>query len=114
MSLTQVNAPHFALNLAPVAGLSGAIILLVGLKLLMRRPLTVSVEALVWTVGIALIALMSENVAPSPRILITAFPAVIVFADRLEGRRYQWLIVVSTALLVVTSALTYGGHSLTP
>ncbi len=112
--LTQVNAPHFALNLAPVAGLSGAIILLVGLKLLMRRPLTVSVEALVWTVGIALIALMSENVAPSPRILITAFPAVIVFADRLEGRRYQWLIVVSTALLVVTSALTYGGHSLTP
>lgn len=112
--LTQINAPHFALNLSPVAGLIGVIILLAGLRLLLRRPLTVSIEALVWTVGIALLALGSENVAPSPRILITAFPAVIVFADRLQGRRYQWLIGVSTALLVLTSALTYGGHTLTP
>jgi hypothetical protein len=112
--LTQLHGPHFAPNFAPVAALIGVIILLAGLRLLLRRPLSVSVEALVWTAGITLLALISENVAPSPRILITAFPAVIVFADRLEGRRYRWLIVLSTALLVLTSALTYGGHTLTP
>ena len=71
-------------------------------------------EALTWTLGLTLLAFVSENVAPNPRILITAFPAILVFADRLDGRRYRWLLAASTALLIVTSALTYGGQSLTP
>ena len=38
-------------------------------------------EALIWTAGISFLAVTTENVPPNPRMLITAFPAVIVLAD---------------------------------
>jgi hypothetical protein len=46
--------------------------------------------------------------------LITAFPAVIVFAHRIRGRAYGALLGVNAVLLVLMSALTFTGHSLTP
>ncbi len=45
----------------------------------------VSVEALVWTLGISFLAVTSEYTPPNPRLLITAFPAVIVPAYYVRG-----------------------------
>ena len=112
--LSRVSLDHLSLNLGPVAALLGAVFLLVGVALLLRRPRLVPIGALTLTLGIGFLGIVSENVAPNPRILITAFPAVLVFAYYCRARAYGWLLASSTVLLVVTSALTYGGHSLTP
>ena len=66
------------------------------------------------TLTIGFLALVSENVPPNPRILITAFPVVLVFAHRCRQRGYVWLFGATIALLIVTSGLTYGGRTLTP
>ena len=112
--VSRATSEHPSLNLAPLAALLGAVVLLIGLALLFRRPRLVSTEAMALALSIGLLAVLSENVAPNARILITAFPAVIVFAHYCEHRRYIWLVNASSALLVITSALTYAGHSLTP
>jgi hypothetical protein len=112
--LSRVSIHHLDLNLGPVAGLLGALVLLTGVVLLFKRPRQISAEAMVFTLSIGLLAIVSENVAPNPRILITAFPAVLVFAYYCKDRRYRWLIGATGALLLITSALTYGGHSLSP
>jgi uncharacterized membrane protein YccC len=67
-----------------------------------------------FTLSVGVLAVISENMSPNARLLITAFPAVLVFAYRCERRRYAWLIGTTTMLFIVMSALTYGGHSLTP
>jgi hypothetical protein len=67
-----------------------------------------------FTLAVGLLAVVSESLAPNARILLTAFPVVLVFAYYCRNRSYQWLIGATTALLVVMSALTYGGHTLTP
>jgi Mannosyltransferase (PIG-V) len=100
--------------LGPMAALLGAIVLLIGVALLLRKPRLVSLEAMTLTLSIGFLAIVSENVPPNPRILITAFPAVLVFAHYLRHRGYGWLLAGSTVLLVLTSGLTYGGHTLTP
>jgi hypothetical protein len=112
--LKHANLAHLSINLAPVAGLVGALVLLAGLALLLRRPRLVSLEGMTLTLCIALLAVVSENVPPNPRILITAFPAVLVFAHYCQRRGYAWLLGATIALLIVTSGLTYGGRTLTP
>ena len=97
-----------------MAGLLGAVVLLIGLALLLRKPRLVSLEAMTLTLTIGFLALVSENVPPNPRILITAFPVVLVFAHRCRHRGYVWLLGSSATLLVLTSGLTYGGRVLTP
>jgi hypothetical protein len=68
----------------------------------------------VWTLGIGFLALTSENVPPNPRILITAFPAVLVVAYRLRGRAFTRLIAGSVVLLIAMSAVSYVGTALRP
>ncbi len=102
-----------SMNFGPVAAVFGGLILLTGVILLFRRP-RISAEALAYTLAIAVIAVLSVNVPPNARLLITAFPAVLVFAYYATRRTWPWLIGASTLLLVVMSALTYGGRSLTP
>ena len=51
---------------------------------------------------------------PNPRMLICAFPAVLVFAYRLTGKAYARLLGASTFLLVVMSLVTYVGTGLRP
>jgi hypothetical protein len=68
----------------------------------------------VWTLGISFIAVTSEWVPPNPRLLITAFPAVIVLARYFEGRRFQWLLAFNTFLLISMSALTFVNVTLRP
>lgn len=112
--LAKLNLAHPTLDLNPLAALIGTVVLVAGLVLLCSRPRTTSPEALTWTVVIAALALFSEHVGPNARMLVTAFPAVLVFAHRLKTRAYGWFLAVNGVLLVLMSALTFTGHSLTP
>ena len=112
--LSHAHLQHLNLNLGPFAALIGAVVLAIGFTLLFKSPRTVSLEAMAWTLSVGLLAVVSENVAPNPRILITAFPAVLVFAYYCRHKRYTWLLSATSLLLVLTSAVTYGGRSMTP
>ncbi len=112
--LDKLNFSHPVLDLNPLAAMLGTVVLVLGIALLVRPPRQVSVEALAWTVLVGALALFSEHVGSNARMLITAFPAVIVFAYRLRGRSYWALLAVNGLLLVAMSALTFTGHSLTP
>jgi hypothetical protein len=114
---SQVSFAHFnhpTINLNLVVGVAGAIVLIVGLALLVSRPRELSPEALTWTLATAFLSLTSEYVPPNPRMLLVAFPAILVFAHRLRGRAYAALIVVNVVLLAGLSALTYVGVTLRP
>jgi Mannosyltransferase (PIG-V) len=112
ISFTHFNHPTINLNL--VAGMLGAVILFTGVVLLLRRPREISAEAITWTLATTFLAVTSEYVPPNPRILLTAFPAVLVFAHHLRGRAYAVLLVANGVSLVALSALTYVGTTLRP
>jgi hypothetical protein len=109
ISFAHFNHPTINLNL--VVGLAGAVFLVAGAVALFRQRRTVSVEALVWAAAIGLLTVTSEFVPPNPRLLITAFPLVVVFARTVRGR---WLLPLNGALLIAMSYLTYYGHTLRP
>jgi hypothetical protein len=113
----QISFAHFnhpTINLNLVIGVLGGIFLVVVLVLLIRVRRTVSIEALVWTLGISLITVTAEYTPPNPRLLITAFPAVIVLAYYVRRRGFPILLVVNGALLAGLSALTFVGVTLRP
>jgi hypothetical protein len=117
--ISQISFAHFnhpTINLNLVVGTAGAVVLLVGLILLFRlpRPERISLEAMVWTLAIAFLCTTSEYVPPNPRLLITAFPVVLVFAHRLRGRAGAALLLGNGALLVGLSYLTFVGTTLRP
>jgi hypothetical protein len=112
ISLTHLDEPSVNLNL--VAGLAGAL-LLVGVFVLMwdaRRA--ISVEAIVWTLFIAFLALTSEFTPPNPRMLIVAFPALMLLGHYVRGRGFTVLMWTNGVLLVVMSWLTFVGLTLRP
>ena len=112
ISLTHLNEPTINLNL--VVGLIGAVLLgamLVMAGLQWRR---ISIEAMVWTAGISFLALTSEYVPPNPRMLITAFPALMAAARYAQGRWWTALVWSNTILLVGLSVLTFYGTTLRP
>jgi MFS family permease len=113
----EISFNHFdhpTINLNQPVGLVGAVILLILLVLLLRTWREISIEALVWTLGISFLALTSEYTPPNPRLLFTAFPAVIVLARYLKGRAFGWLLGINGVLLVVMSALTFVSTTLRP
>jgi hypothetical protein len=112
VSFAHFNHPTINLNW-PV-GLVGAVVLVVLLVLMFRIRRTISVEAWVWTLGIGFLAVTSENVPPNPRLLITAFPAVIVLAYYLKRWAFAVMAFAYGALLVGMSALTFVSVTLRP
>jgi hypothetical protein len=112
ISFSHFNHPTINLNL--VVGVAGAILLLVLLALVFRARRTISVEALAWTAGISFLAVTSEYTPPNPRLLITAFPAVIVLAYYVKGKAFGWLLAANGVLLAGLSALTFVGITLRP
>ena len=112
ISLRHFNHPTIDLNL--VVGLGGAIILIALLALVARNWREMSAEAIVYTLGIAWLGLTSEFVPPMPRLLITAFPAVIVVARYVHGRSFTILLWVNGIALAGLSALTFVGTTLRP
>jgi hypothetical protein len=112
ISLRHFDHPTIDLNLA--VGLAGAIILIVLLVLVARNRREMSVEAIFYTLGIAWLGLTSEYVPPMPRLLITAFPAVIVLARYVRGRPFTALLWINGVALAGLSALTFVGTTLRP
>ncbi len=94
----------------------GAIFLIIALWLIARprgRP-NISPAAIALTAWTSILILTSANTPPNPRMLICAFPAVMVIAYRLRGKAYARLIGVSTVLLVAMSMVTFVGTGLRP
>jgi hypothetical protein len=109
---SHFNHPTIDLNL--VVGVGGVLLLIPLLYWLFKSRKLVSVEALVWTLGIVFLAVTSEYTPPNPRLLITAFPAVIVPAYYLKKRAFTAWLVVSGVLLCLLSALTFVGPTVRP
>ncbi|HSC02010.1 MAG TPA: mannosyltransferase family protein [Solirubrobacteraceae bacterium] len=112
ISLHHFNHPTIDLNL--VVGLGGAILLIVLLGLVARNWREMSLEAILYTLGIAWLGMTSEYVPPMPRLLITAFPAVMVVARYVRGRAFTVLLIVNGVALAGLSALTFVGTTLRP
>jgi hypothetical protein len=113
----QVQLSHFdhpTINMNYVAGLVGVFVLVGGLVLLCRRRGRVPLEVFLYTLGVTYLMITSEYVPPNPRLLITAFPVVVVYARFIDGRRFKWLCGVMALLLIELSALTFVGITLRP
>ena len=92
----------------------GAAFLVWGIVLLARSRPRIPVAPIVYTLVIGAFTFTSSMTQPNPRMLICAFPAVVVFAYRMTGKAYARLLAVSTVLLVVMSLVTYVGVGLRP
>ena len=112
ISLRHFNHPTINLNL--VAGLAGAVVLVLLLVLVVRNRREMSAEAIVWTLGISWLTVTSEYTPPNPRLLITAFPAVIVLARYVHGKWWTALLWSNGVMLAGLSALTFVGTTLRP
>lgn len=106
--------PDVHVNLNYVSGLLGVVFLGFALYLLFKTRPRVSTPALVWTLGVAFLAVTSENVPPNPRLLITAFPAVLVFAYHFRGRAFWRMMRISGFFLVVMTAASFVSTALRP
>ncbi len=107
------NLAHMTVNTNYVAGLIGAVILLIALVLLVRPP-RIPAPSLFWTLGVTALTFTSEMTPPNARMLLIAFPAVIVFAQRLRGRWFIALIVFNGLLLATMSWVSLVGVDLRP
>ena len=93
-------------------GVLGSIFLVVSIIALIRVRRELSAGTLVWTIGLAAVTLWSVLTPPNARIVLVAFPAVIVWARRLSGRALGAFIAVEVLALIFTSALTFSGRML--
>jgi Gpi18-like mannosyltransferase len=112
ISFTHFNEPTINLNL--VVGLIGGVVLLMMLVLVYFSRREISPEAILWTAAIAFLAFTSSNVPPLPRMLITAFPALMAVARYAQGRWFRVLVWGNGALLAGLSLLTFYGFTLRP
>jgi hypothetical protein len=112
VSFTHFNEPTINLNL--VVGLAGAVVLVMMLVLVYFCRRQMSVEAILWTAAISFLALTSEFVPPNPRLLITAFPALMAVARYASGKWFRMIVWANGVLLVVLSLLTFYGTTLRP
>ena len=113
----EVDFQHFnqpTINLNLVVGLIGGVVLLIWLALVYRSRREISPEAILWTLAIAFLAFTSSNVPPLPRMLITAFPALMAVARYVRGRWFRILVWGNGILLAGLSMLTFYGFTLRP
>ncbi len=85
-----------------------------GVRLLWEHRERVPSTAWVWAICVALLALTSAKTPPNPRMLIVAFPVVIVVGAALTGRSYRRAMVINVAATLVMSYFTYVGLWLRP
>jgi hypothetical protein len=102
----NINAPSVEFMFKPVGYLLGAAVLAVLLAIAVRRRRSMSMEALIWAGGIGLLAFITEHVGPSPRALITAFPALIVAVTCVRRRGFLFLACGCAILLLAASWVT--------
>ena len=109
---TNPHEPPLNLNL--VVGLAGAVLLVAMLVLVYHQRNRIPPAALVWTAAVAFLALTSEYVPPNPRLLITAFPALMALAYYLRGKGWALLLWTNVGLLILLSVLTFHSTTLRP
>jgi hypothetical protein len=102
------------LDLNRVVALVGTAFLVTGAVWLWRERKTVPVDVLVFSGFMAILMVTSLHVPPNPRLLLTGFPLVLVFAKRLRGQAWKWTVALSAASLLLLSGLTYVGNTLRP
>jgi hypothetical protein len=113
----EINFAHFdqpTINLNLIIGLIGGVVLALWLGLVYLSRREISPEAIVWTIGITFLAYTSSNVPPLPRMLLTAFPALMVVARYASGRWFRLIVWGNGVLLAVLSMLTFYGFTLRP
>ncbi len=101
-------------DLNDALALLGTAFLLCAFKLLWDHRARVPLTAWVWTVCVSALALTSAKTPPNPRLLVLAFPLVLVVGaglGRTGYRRAMWWSVFAT---VVLSPITYVGMWLRP
>ena len=113
-SFDPAHFNHPTINLNLVIGVVGAVIMAAELVLLWRSRREVSLPAIVWTLGITFLAVTSSNVPPNPRMLITAFPMLMLVARWAHGRGWTIIMWVNGAAFIGLSLLTFTGHTLRP
>lgn len=102
-------------DLNTVVGVVGAAVLVAGIVALVRQgPRRPPAPAMALVGGVAALTVISLLTPPNARMLVVAFPVVVVWADRLGRRSYHRLVAGSIILLVVMSGLTFVGHLLSP
>jgi hypothetical protein len=112
ISFTNLTEPYVNLNL--IVGLVGAVLLLVALWLMFKQRRAMPLEAILWTLGITYFTFTSWNIPPNPRLLITAFPALMVWAYYLRGKWFVRVLWINGVLLAGMSAITFVGVGLRP
>lgn len=112
VSFSHFNEPTIDLNL-PV-GLIGAVFLTGLLVLLWRARRQVSPPAIAWALAISFFGYTSSMVPPNPRMLITAFPALVCLARYTRGAWFNAIAWINGALLIALSLLTFFGLTLRP
>jgi hypothetical protein len=105
---------HPMINLNDVVGFVGAILMTYLLWLLWRARREVSLVAITWTLAIMFLAFTSEYVPPNPRMVITAFPMLILIARYVRGKWFASIVFLNTVLFAGLSLLTFYEHLLRP
>lgn len=93
-------------------GVVGAIFLAFSLRELVRHRRELTIGGLLLPAGIAAVTLWSILTPPNARMLLIAFPAVMIWGRRLSGRSFAVFAGIEAVLLIFTSALTFSGHML--
>jgi mannosyltransferase PIG-V len=96
-------------NLSLWNGVAGTIFMGFSLVALWRHRHQLSPGAMAFTIGIAAITLWSVMTLPNARLLLIAFPTVIVWARRLPARRFPVYLVAQTLVFILASAVTFAG-----
>ena len=102
------------IDLNAVLALLGTAFLLLGFKLLWDHRARVPATAWVWTVCVSVLALTSAKTPPNPRLLILAFPLVIVVGKALADAQLPASDEVNLLATIVASPITYVGMWLRP
>jgi hypothetical protein len=102
------------IDLNDILALLGTAFLFFGLKLLWDHRSHVPVTAWVWTLCVCFLALTSAKTPPNPRMLIVAFPLVIVVGKALSDRNFRTAMKYNVLVTLVASPITYVGMWLRP
>lgn len=102
------------IDLNNIVAVLGTLYLFWALWQLWTRRRNVQLTALVWAACLAVLVITSAKTPPNPRMLVLAFPLVMVVGARFSGRAFRWAMVVNVALTLVMSYFTFDGIWLRP
>jgi len=91
---------------------AGTVVGVVGVVLAVRQHQPAPV--LLYGVTAAVLAAIAAPVGLRPRFLMLAFPLVVAYGTRFEGRTYRCMVGASFVLLCLFSVLSFGFHPVFP